>query len=379
MSDQFTEVTTKSWGSRLMDSIRGLFLGLILIIGSLILLWWNEGRAIHTENDLKDGSKNVVHLQSNLPLPENEDKLVHLTGTVNTADTLNDPDFNIYTNAIALKRNVLFYQWEERSEEKTEKELGGSEKTTTTYSYSKNWVSSKINSNNFKKPEGHINNSAYSYSNSSYEAENVFIDSFKLSKEVIDKISNFEPFPLDSSSKNNSYKISSNTIYLGSGNLENNPQIGDVKISFEVVKPSQLVSIISKQSQNTLVPFVGKNGSTINELMFGEVSADEMFKEAISNNKMITWLLRLLGLVFCISGFMLLFKPLVIIGDFVPFIGSIVGIGTGLVSSILGMIFSFITVAISWFFYRPIISIILISVVVLLFIFLLYRRKATKK
>ena len=379
MSDQFTEVTTKSWGSRLMDSIRGLFLGLILIIGSLILLWWNEGRAIHTENDLKDGSKNVVHLQTNVPLPENEDKLVHLTGTVNTTDTLNDPDFNIYTNAIALKRNILFYQWEETSEEKTEKELGGSEKTTTTYSYSKNWVSNKINSNNFKKPEGHINNSAYSYSNSSYEAGNVFIDSFKLSKEVIDKISNFEPFPLDSSSKKDSYKISSNTIYLGSGNLENNPQIGDVKISFEVVKSSQLVSVISKQSQNTLVPFVGKNGSSINELMYGEVSADVMFKEAISNNKMFTWLLRLLGLVFCISGFTLLFKPLVIIGDFVPFIGSIVGIGTGLVSTILGMILSFITVAIAWFFYRPIISIILIAVVVLLFTFLLYRRKAIKK
>jgi len=379
MSDQFTEVTTKSWGSRLMDSIRGLFLGLILIIGSLILLWWNEGRAIHTENDLKDGSKNVVHLQTNVPLPENEDKLVHLTGTVNTTDTLNDPDFNIYTNAIALKRNVLIYQWEETSEEKTEKNLGGAETTTTTYSYSKNWVSNKINSDNFKKPEGHVNNSAYSYENSSYEAENVFIDSFKLSKEVIDKISNFETFALDSNSKNGSYKISSNTIYLGSGNLENNPQIGDVKISFEVVKPSQLVSIISKQSQNTLVPFVGKNGSTINELSFGEVSADVMFKEAISSNKTLTWILRLVGLVLCIFGFNLLFNPLVIIGDFVPFIGSIVGIGTGFLSTILGMIFSFVTVAIAWFFYRPIISIILISVVVLLFIFLLYRRKAIKK
>ena len=161
--------------------------------------------------------------------------------------------------------------------------------------------------------------------------------------------------------------------------MENNPQIGDVKISFEVVKSSQLVSVISKQSQNTLVPFVGKNGSSINELMYGEVSADVMFKEAISNNKMTTWLLRLLGLVLCIIGFTLLFKPLVIIGDFVPFIGSIVSIGTGLVSTILGMILSFITVAIAWFFYRPIISIILIAVVVLLFIFLLYRRKAIKK
>jgi len=379
MSDQFTEVTTKSWGSRLMDSIRGLFLGLILIIGSLILLWWNEGRAIHTENDLKDGSKNVVHLQTNVPLPENEDKLVHLTGTVNTTDTLIDPDFNIYTNAIALNRNVLIYQWKETSEEITEKNLGGAETTTTTYSYTKNWVSNKINSDNFKKPEGHVNNSAYSYENSSYEAENVFIDSFKLSKEVIDNISNFETFALDSNSKNGSYKISSNTIYLGSGNLENNPQIGDVKISFEVVKPSQLVSIISKQSQNTLVPFVGKNGSTINELSFGEVSADVMFKEAISSNKTLTWILRLVGLVLCIFGFNLLFNPLVIIGDFVPFIGSIVGIGTGFLSTILGMIFSFVTVAIAWFFYRPIISIILISVVVLLFIFLLYRRKAIKK
>jgi len=379
MSDQFTEVTTKSWGSRLMDSIRGLFLGLILIIGSLILLWWNEGRAIHTENDLKDGSKNVVHLQTNVPLPENEDKLVHLTGTVNTTDTLNDPDFNIYTNAIALNRNVLIYQWKETSEEITEKNLGGAETTTTTYSYTKNWVSNKINSDNFKKPEGHVNNSAYSYENSSYEAENVFIDSFKLSKEVTDNINNFETFALDSNSKNGSYKISSNTIYLGSGNLENNPQIGDVKISFEVVKPSQLVSIISKQSQNTLVPFVGKNGSTINELSFGEVSADVMFKEAISSNKTLTWILRLVGLVLCIFGFNLLFNPLVIIGDFVPFIGSIVGIGTGFLSTILGMIFSFVTVAIAWFFYRPIISIILISVVVLLFIFLLYRRKAIKK
>ena len=360
MSDQFTEVTTKSWGSRLMDSIRGLFLGLILIIGSLILLWWNEGRAIHTENDLKDGSKNVVHLQTNVPLPENEDKLVHLTGTVNTTDTLIDPDFNIYTNAIALNRNVLIYQWKETSEEITEKNLGGAETTTTTYSYTKNWVSNKINSDNFKKPEGHVNNSAYSYENSSYEAENVFIDSFKLSKEVIDNISNFETFALDSNSKNGSYKISSNTIYLGSGNLENNPQIGDVKISFEVVKPSQLVSIISKQSQNTLVPFVGKNGSTINELSFGEVSADVMFKEAISSNKTLTWILRLVGLVLCIFGFNLLFNPLVIIGDFVPFIGSIVGIGTGFLSTILGMIFSFVTVAIAWFFYRPIISIILI-------------------
>ena len=379
MSDQFTEVTTKSWGSRLLDSIKGIAFGFIFIIVSLILLWWNEGRAIHTENDLKDGKKNVVHLQSNIPVPENENKLVHLTGTVKTTDTLRDTDFSIQTNAIELKRDVLFYQWEESSEEKSEKQLGGSEKTITTYKYDKKWVSNKVNSENFKVKEGHINNCAYSFENSSLNAENVFIDSFKLSRDVINNISNFEPYQLDSISNSNSYKISSNTIYLGSGNLENNPQIGDVKISFEIVKTDQLVSIISKQSNNTLVPFVGENGSTINELAFGEVSANEMFKTALNDNKMLTWVLRLVGLFFCIGGLKLIFNPLVTIGDVVPFIGSILSIGTGLISTIIGIILSFVTIAIAWFFYRPIISIILISVGALLFIFLLYRRKAVKK
>jgi len=378
MSDQFTEVTSKSWGSRILDSIRGILFGFILILASLILLWWNEGRAIHNENDLKDGSKSVVHLQNNIPLPENENKLVHIVGKVASIDTLKDPDFNIYTNAIALNRNVLFYQWEEKSEETTEKQLGGSEKTTTTYTYEKAWVSNKINSDKFKNKEGHINKSAYSFENKSYIAQNVNIDSFKLSTELINKLNNFELYTLDSNSANKAYKISANTIYIGSGNLENNPEIGDVKISFEVVYPSQMVSIISQQYNNTLVPFVGENGTTINELVFGEVSANEMFKMAISNNKILTWILRLVGLALCIASIFLLFNPLVVLGDVVPFIGSILSIGIGLVSTLLGLILSLITIAIAWLFYRPIISIILIAVSVLFFIFLISKRKPIK-
>jgi hypothetical protein len=103
-----------------------------------------------------------------------------------------------------------------------------------------------------------------------------------------------------------------------------------------------------------------------------------MFKNAISSNSTLTWILRLVGLICCIFGFMLILNPLVIIGDVVPFIGSILGIGTGLVSSIFGFIVSFITIAIAWLFYRPIISIILIAVSVLFFIFLLSKRKLIK-
>jgi hypothetical protein len=378
MSDQFTEVSTKSWGSRLLESLKGIIFGFILIIVSIILLWWNEGRAIHTENDLKDGSKNVVHLQSNIPVPENENKLVHLTGEISTTDTLKDPDFNISVKAVALRRNVFIYQWVENEEEETEKQLGGSEKITKKYTYTKEWVSNQINSDDFKNKYGHLNKSAYDFQNNSLKAKQVFVDSFKLSTDLINSAVKYEPYELDSNIINKSYKVSSDTIYLGSGNLGNNPVIGDMKISFDVVYPSKTVSIVSKQSNNTLVPFIGKNGSTISELVFGTVSANEMFKNAISRNSTLTWVLRLVGLICCIFGFMLILNPLVIIGDVVPFIGSILGIGTGLVSSIFGFIVSFITIAIAWLFYRPIISIILIAVSVLFFIFLLSKRKPIK-
>ena len=379
MSDQFTEVTTKSWGSRILESIKGIVFGFMLIIASIILLWWNEGRAIQTENDLKDGSKNVVHLQSNIPVPENENKLVHLTGEIGTTDTLKDPDFNISTKAIALRRNVLTYQWVENEQQETEKQLGGSEKTTKTYTYTKEWVSNQINSDDFKNKDGHLNKSAYSFQNISYNAQNVFVDSFKLSSELINMIVNYETYKLDSNSFNNTYKIKSDTIYLGNSGFGSIPAIGDMKISFDVIYPSQTVSIISKQSNNTLVPFVGKNGSAINKLVLGEVSANEMFKIAIKDNNTLTWILRLAGLLCCIFGFMLILNPLVVIGDVVPFIGSILNIGTGLVSTIIGFILSFIVIAIAWLFYRPLISIILIAIVVLLIIFLFYKRKTVKK
>ncbi len=379
MSDQYTEVTTNSWGSRIIGSIKGILIGFILIIVSLILLWWNEGRSIHNENDLKDGSKSVIHLQNNKPSSENENKLVHISGKAETSDTLKDADFNININAISLKRDVLIYQWVEKTEEKTEKQLGGSEKVTTNYNYTKQWVSGLINSDDFKVKENHINKSAYTFESTSNNAQNVHVGDFKLSADLVNKINKYEAYQLDSNAKNKSFKVSSNKIYLGSGNLENNPQIGDVKISFEIVNPSQMVSIISKQLNNTLIPFVGKNGSTINELMFGEINANEMFKVAISNNNTLTWGLRLTGLIMCILGFMLILNPLVVIADVVPFIGSILNIGTGLVSFVVGVILTFITIAIAWFFYRPLISIILISVVVLLFIFLIRKRKVSIK
>ena len=48
VGDSFTERTHKSWFSRIAGSIAAGLFGLVLLVGSSVLLFWNEGRAVQT-------------------------------------------------------------------------------------------------------------------------------------------------------------------------------------------------------------------------------------------------------------------------------------------------------------------------------------------
>ena len=52
----FTETTRIGWGSRLMESIKGVIAGLILFLLSFLVLFWNEGRAVKTHKGLQEGA-----------------------------------------------------------------------------------------------------------------------------------------------------------------------------------------------------------------------------------------------------------------------------------------------------------------------------------
>lgn len=98
--DTFTEVTHESWGSRIVGSIKGIGLGIGLIIGCVILLFWNEGRAVKRAKGLKEGAENVVTIKTDQVLSSHEGKLIHLTGIAETEQILTDPVFNISQEGI---------------------------------------------------------------------------------------------------------------------------------------------------------------------------------------------------------------------------------------------------------------------------------------
>ena len=58
-SDSVTEVTTTGWLQRIVQSLVGALIGILLVIGSIVLLWWNEGRAVDAIRALDQGARQL--------------------------------------------------------------------------------------------------------------------------------------------------------------------------------------------------------------------------------------------------------------------------------------------------------------------------------
>ena len=367
-TDSYTEVTSRSWFNRLGNAFKGILFGLILVLISFPLLFWNEGRAVKRYKTLQEGGGAVVSVSADRIEPANEGRLVHLAGLATTEEMLTDPLFGVSAQAIKLKREVEMYQWQEESRSEEKKKLGGGTETTTTYTYSRKWSEDLIDSGNFKKPEGHGNPGQMPFATEETTARTVTVGGFYLSPSLVSKMRDFTPLALATDYQApdtlaDKRHISGDTIYLG--NDPALPQIGDLRVSFLQVVPME-VSLVAQQVNATFTPYQTKAGGTIELLQAGEHSAEEMFAQAQQSNTILTWVLRAAGFVLMLVGFQLILSPLSVFADVVPMMGSIVSVGTGFVASLIAGLFSLLTIAIAWFVYRPLFGIILIAVAVLL-------------
>src|SRR5688572_3055178 len=125
MPDQFTVTTSQGWFSRIGGAIKGMLVGLILFVVAFPVLFWNEGRAVAREKALDEGSAAVVSVDAASVSPQNEGKLVHLSGKAQTGETLEDAQFGVRIGALRLLRKVSMHQWVEHEKSETRKKLGG--------------------------------------------------------------------------------------------------------------------------------------------------------------------------------------------------------------------------------------------------------------
>jgi len=342
-----------------------------------------------------------------------EGELICGTALATTEDSLSDAQFGVGAKAIALRRTVEYYQWVEHSQEKKEDKLGGKEVTTTTYTYSREWVSRPIDSGQFKDPAYQGKNTILTtVEDQEQYAENVTWGAYKLNESLIHSISSregldlaisedllkqldgnaktaYERFygskqsveqPAQTAELSDSAKAANDSINNAIANAENkkdleyvhqagnilyfgrvpgSPEVGDVRVTFEKTVPAK-VTVMAVVDGDTFKPFKAKNGKRFQTLVMGKKTGDEIIEAEKEANNMWLWALRIIGVMMVIGGLKGIFGFIETILKVVPFVAGIFGWGIGVVCTVVGVVWSLIIIAIAWLFYRPLLGITLL-------------------
>ena len=390
----FTETRTTGYGSRLGNSCMAIPMGIILFLVATALLWWNEGRAVHRAQDIKQVAKTAQSIgdisNANTSL---DGQLIHTTGTASTEDILSDDLFGIKTNALAIVRSAEYYQWKENEKHETKDKLGGKQEEIITYTYERDWTADPINSSRFKDPDyQNVNNVIWEIEDMRVIASNVSFGTYILPELFISDIVSKQSdnvSPLMISADNPALKqlnenvmkalgdnvrpeaaqvkdslayvhVFGNQVYIGFN--PSKPSIGDIRLTFEQLAPSCNISLIAVPTNGTFTTFQAKHDANEYELRVGTWTLDQMIKQANDENATLTWILRILGVIVVIAALKMIFGILVTILKLVPFLASIMNLGVSLVCGVLGFVWSLIVIAIAWIFYRPLLGIALLVI-----------------
>lgn len=353
--DKYTTVTRQSWFSRLGDAFKGILIGILLLLGGIALLWWNEGRAVITAKGLTEGAGLVVSVAADSVDPANNGKLVHISGLATVQTALADPDFPyMQADALVLTRKVEMFQWREEAQTREIKDAGGSVVKETTYLYSKIWSSGLNDSSRFHVRNGHENPTSMPYAPLTMRAPNARVGAFRLPPGMLNLSASETLRAPDDAPAAENYKITHGQIYMGAN--PDSPAVGDVRIQ-HLYAPVQDVSIVAGQQGDSFAPFPVSGGKrNIQMLRAGLYDAQGMFNAAQDENAMLAWLLRGLGLTALFVGFYLIFRPLSIFGDVMPLLGNILNMGVSVLAFCLSLVCGLLVIALAWLYYRPLLG-----------------------
>ena len=320
-------------------SFKNVVAGILLFLGSFWLLSWNEGNFVNNQKKAQFISDNVISVNSYSP--ENDRKLIHYSGKINTTENLSDEYVSI--NVPVLSRKVEMYQWKERSRTKDGRRR---------YSYSKVWSEKQIDSGNFYRSASYENPVMKLQSQTQY-AQNVTIGDFSAGSSLLQNVTPSSQLSLASLSRR--YNIVNNHIYIPvvSGQTGN---VGDYRISYTVIPNNSDISVISTQYNKTLSMF--KNSKfEISILEPGKYSAEEMVEHFINKNNISTMLFRCLGFGLMFFGLCLFISPVTSVMSFIPIIGEIGSGAVHFAAFIIALVLSAVTIGIAWIAVRPEIAI----------------------
>jgi len=412
---QVTTTTSESWLSLMGKSIVGVLFGIFMFLGAFPLLIWNEIQSAKQYRLLSVAKTVCKNLPDDQFHEEYNGKLVCLHSATTTTEQLADRPFNInFPNSIKWKRLVEMYQWREEKSSRTEDDNFGGRTTVTTYSYTKNWSSIHISSNDFKEQVDH-QNPEFPFPQANGKVSKVSVGTFHLSTGSINEIDWYHDRKVSQeeleglpNGMNKTFTIQQDKFWKGDAA---NPQIGDVRVSFQVINNGD-VTVIGKQVNNTFVgweaPWCGFACCASKEKEFDEEKqqlmeykseddvsgfrqdkalyirqghqlAIKIFEELETKNFTVTMIIRIVGFLLMFFGLYLILNPVVTLLRVIPFIGTffanLLSVGIFFVCFLSCLILTLVIVSIAWVFARPFLTLGLILTGVSLFLIITLAKK----
>ena len=413
--DNFTQVPLhSSYGGRVgggSSNLKSMLLSPIILLLGIWILVSNEGKSIKQHQQgiqgggggggigSGRGGSSIVEIKpreddGTIRIDERQDnKLVHIVGTLEPITTAKDyilgvspPPKKANNTLLVLRRKVEMYQWiEERTIDTKNKKT-----TKQTITYKKQWRSDHVPSTEFHQPEDHVNPTTMRFTTQYFTGTPLHIGEYVLSDDIVEQI--FIQKEESFSDKGNKWYKSYDDKLLGKIRKKNipdettkrdasnygdgfffgkdsaYPQVGDLKISYDYI-PTQTISIIARQSSDTLVAYMsqdGKSETTTCMVEPGTHTLKEMLQKektqrGKTKNNTNTWGMRFLGYILLVIAFQLSMEPLSTIGiaDSIPILSDLLDTGSGIFAVLSGTIVAFLIVAFSWLFVRPLLSLIL--------------------
>jgi hypothetical protein len=370
VSNQYQEVEVNHWGKRIVNSFVGVLLGVGLFFASFFVLYWNEGRI-----DFSQIAKTAVEISSTAPNSTAQGKLVSTTGNITAAQKLGDRLFLKEGNYIVVDRQVETYAWVEERKTETKKSLGGSETTTTTYSYDAKWTADPANSKSFKYSENYQNpvktaegfhysyrlkgdrEGAYRDGKRAIAAQTYKVPEAKVGLYQVNvpelQILSLNNLPLEPQKLNldDSVSLQDEYIYAGKDTLAT-PHIGDLRIRYAALPADTTVTVFGQLSApDRITPYLHKRKHRFYDLFPG--NRDEAIAKLHSDYVTMTWVLRAGGFLMMWFGLIFAAGPISVILDFIPFLGSLSEGITGVTSFFVACVLSTVTILVSMLLHHP--------------------------
>ena len=333
MADHY-EVVSKApgFGSRLSNSVKGVVGGIALILISLALLWWGEGR-----QNLAEFIKAGKLIDSNQPASVSPGTLVKTTGRLHSDETIVDDKYLIpgAQKFLSLRRNVEMYAWKEKK--KTEKK---GDKEVTTYDYVKEWTSMPSDSSRFYDAAGHRNPSMGD-ENASFQAKTARIGALTIEAPTTDFHGRSDLAVTEEILKKDESgvrQLSSGMIYIPYGvgparSAAANPEVGDLRIKYSYFPNDVEGSAVGQWDGAKIVPHIYRKTESYLGVFAGSLEAFQARLQG--EHTMTTWIIRILTLLMLWAGLNMILGPILTVLDSIPIIG---GAGRFVISLFTGAI-----------------------------------------